>query len=78
MGGGFNKFLIKLLNGAGIGLTPAESDALYSAAVKHEWDEMTAYLERNGKRIEHPADKFDRMTANGYKLNLLTGQYYKD
>lgn len=25
--------------------------------------------------IEHPADEFDRRTAKGEKLNLITGEY---
>lgn len=27
--------------------------------------------------IKTPAETFDRMTKAGYKLNLLTGEYYK-
>jgi hypothetical protein len=25
----------------------------------------------------HPIDQFNQMTAKGYKLNLITGEYYK-
>lgn len=26
---------------------------------------------------EHPIDEFDRLTSNGYKLNLITGEYWQ-
>lgn len=31
---------------------------------------------RDIKRV-HPIDEFDTLTAGGYKLNLITGEYHK-
>jgi hypothetical protein len=45
-----------------------------SRKLKRQAELRAACREINNER---PADRFDRLTAEGYKLNLLTGEYYR-
>lgn len=53
-----------------------EFEELKQALAELEQSCNCFHLELLERYTEHPIDKFNRLTSTGWRLNMITGEYY--